>query len=316
MPGLTIPALALLAAAGVGAEEAPAVPPGAGGFHVFPPCIRVRLTAEGVTGRPPISFTWQADSGQVYFGNPVEIETEDYEGFHAITVTATNAWGSGSFTTFLLVEELAVGPAAADQNPTPSLTVTVTGSMTGANEWSWNWGDGTVSPWRCVGDPTFEESHTYAQAGTYLVRLRGRNCRDGTLAGPALAVAVGDPDAIEVEVFAAQGCAAGFCVFDVGEPVVFAQAFSAVPTELRYDWDGDGAVDQVSASPVSIHAYPDPGAFRPRLTAVRGVHQHTLVHAEWLLITGSPSGAIFADGFESGDLSAWSSAAGAVEPGP
>ncbi len=276
------------------------------GFHVFGPCLEVDLEAEDVTGRPPITISWLDDEGRVYPGNPIRIDTADYTGLHSIDAIATSPYGTATRTLHFLVEELELTGPVAEQNPVPGLTATVTGGLSFPAEWRWSWGDGTSSPWSCdLSDPSLRTSHAYTVPGTYSVRLHARNCR-GTIVSAPLAVTVGEPDAIEIEVFEAQGCAAGFCVFGTGEAIGFEQEFSAVPSELRYDWDGDGVADEVSAGVVAEHAYPLPGVYRPVLTAVRGGQEDTEVHEMWLLISGAPVLVIFEDGFESGGTGRWS----------
>jgi PKD repeat protein len=72
-----------------------------------------------------------------------------------------------------------------------------------------------------------------------------------------------------------------------------------------YAWDfGDGATSTL-ASPA--HTYAAAGTYTVQLTVTGGTLQHTLVKTGY--ITVQPySDLIFADGFESGSLSAWSSA--------
>lgn len=54
-------------------------------------------------------------------------------------------------------------------------------------------------------------------------------------------------------------CPFGFCIFPAGTPILFQQTFAGTPTAYRYDWNGDGSFEQVSATPVPSHAYPAAG---------------------------------------------------------
>ncbi|MDX1998978.1 MAG: hypothetical protein SF066_14775, partial [Thermoanaerobaculia bacterium] len=98
-----------------------------------------------------------------------------------------------------------------------------------------------------------------------------------------------------------------YCTFPTGAPVPFAQAVAGPAALYLYDWNGDGFDEEVSAASVLSHAYPSPGFYLPRLT-VFGVDQAVSRSAPApIQITGSPQSLIFADGFERGDLSRWSS---------
>lgn len=292
------------------------------GVGVYPPCVEVTWTPVDLTGQPPFTFTWAVDGFPVHHGRQWVMTTADYTGFHPVVFTATNPWGSASTSSFFIVEALSVPGLAATQNPTPGLTATVHAQspMRGANEWRILWGDGTSTPFDCdFSDPTLQTSHTYPAPGSYTVRLQGRNCRDPIAEGPPLGLTVGDPNAIQVTEFQVQGCQSGFCVFDAGQPLPFEQSFSAPPDELRYDWHGDGIVDQITTLPIGVHTYHRGGVYRPVVTALRGANQHSLQHADFILINQTGSSLVFEDGFESGDLSCWSTAVGGgpvPPPGP
>lgn len=323
--------LALLLAGAAGGANIPASCPGrqgaaqAAGFQTYPECVEVRWSGAIAAGRPPITYSWTIDGQAVASGPEPELVvwTQDHgPGFHTLRFTAANTAGSSSFDTFFIVESLETPPRPdAVENPTPSLTLTafVPEAVRGAVQWRWKWGDGEISPWSCDwSDPTLRTLHTYSEPGTYEVKLQTRACWTPIATSLPLVATVGDSDAIQVLQFEAQGCTAGFCVFDTGEPIPFVQAFSATPTSLAYDWDGDGSVDQVASSPVATHVYLLPGIVRPSVTAYRGAHSHTRQHAEFILINAAGPPTIFADGFESGDTGCWSTTVGAprVAPGP
>ena len=64
----------------------------------------------------------------------------------------------------------------------------------------------------------------------------------------------------------------------LGHPVLFQQTFAGTPTIYRYDWNGDGAFEQVSATPVPRHAYPAAGLYTPVLQVSDGTTTHALAH--------------------------------------
>ena len=252
-----------------------------------PPCIDIRLAAEDVTGKPPFEYTWSTDSGQQWTGNPVVIDTGTLPtGIANIVLEVANDWGTTTGSINLDITRL-VGPLAepiADESPSPDLTVAVMASAEGAHEWRWDFGDGTVTPWLVSCDfTTSVATHTYATPGTYSVVAYARTCREGPIASPPLEVSVGDPNAIQLLEFQAQGCTDHFCVFATGDPVSFAIETSATPDRYYYDWDGNGTIDEVTSQPVT-HAYSAFGVYTPVLTVERGTATDTLVHPTLLLV--------------------------------
>jgi PKD repeat protein len=287
--------------------------PASEGFWTLPPCYSVTFTAQGVTGKPPISLTWDSDLGERFTGNPIHLDTTAYTGFHRLTIHATNPYGSASRDVFFRVEYLSVPtPIATSPNPSPDLTISVTAEPVGATEWHWLWGDGSQSPWTSDCS-AFSTSHTYPASGTYQLRMEARSCNEGPLQSAPLTVTVGDSDAIDILVWQVEGCQSGFCVFQTGDPLTFDQLFSAIPDRLDYDWDGDGTPDQSSLFPIPTHTYLLPGAYRPILTAHRGTSSATRQHDGFILIEGPAQHLVFEDGFETGDLGAWSRAVSPAE---
>ena len=154
----------------------------------------------------------------------------------------------------------------------------------GAHDWRWDFGDGTDNR---LGDTLWVResvaTHTYPAPGTYAVVAYARNCRDGAVATEPLEISVGDPNTIRLLRFEAQGCSEAFCVFARDEEITFTVETTAPADHYLYDWDGDGAVDQVTAQPVS-HAYQEFGVYSPVLSVERGTAVDTLVHDRLILI--------------------------------
>ncbi|HEX4953885.1 MAG TPA: ATPase, T2SS/T4P/T4SS family [Thermoanaerobaculia bacterium] len=234
-------------------------------------------------------------------------------GFYSARLAATNVHGTGySAPFFFSIESLrfASGPSCTNQG---NRTARCTATTEGATEHRWDWGDGTLSPW-LVGCPGRDQTHTYAAAGTYSVRLRIRNCRDPLQVSGRTSVTVTASSPLNIVEFAAD-CPGGFCLFDVGEAVPFRHQVQGSPTTYAYDWDGDGFTDQVAGAPVATHSYSAPGSFTPRLTVTAGTQ--TASAAVPLPVIVFPSGTVplFADGFESGTTQRWSLTVGKVVEG-
>jgi len=312
--GLAALALVLAAPGAAASEPAGARVPvslvaaAGSGVSSFPPCVDVEFDA-AVTGLPPFTFSWLSDAGQQLFGNPAVLDTSAYStGPHQLTLTVTNASGSAQAAVPFEVEALAAAPPVALANPVPGLQATVEGAASGYNEWRFVWGDGQVTPWQpaCVA----AASHTYAAAGTYPVRLEARNCLEPAVTSDPLPVTVGGIS-LAVTEFQVLGCQFGPCVFTAGGTLTFVQTFTLPPALLYYDWDGDGAAEQISSLPVALHTYDVPGSYRPEITAEWGTTQASRVHGEWIYISSDPQPFVFYDGFEAGDAGCWSTSVGA-----
>jgi hypothetical protein len=106
----------------------------------------------------------------------------------------------------------------------------------------------------------------------------------------------------------AADCPFGFCLFDTSEPIAFTTQVQGDPTTFAYDWNGDGLTDQITSQAVTTHAYATAGTYRPRLTISRGTTAVSFLHVDFLIVLpgSGGTGVIFADGFESGNTSAWS----------
>jgi hypothetical protein len=128
------------------------------------------------------------------------------------------------------------------------------------------------------------QTHRYAQAGSYKLRARVRNCRDPILNSPPLVVTVTAQAQPKILAFAAQGCRLGFCLFPQSATVTFAQQFEGGPTSYLYDWDGNGTFEQISATPILTHAYSAPGIFSPVVKVLSGPLSATRRHAVPILV--------------------------------
>lgn len=281
-------------------------PPRQLGIPAWPPCIDVTLEGHDITGRPPLTFTWEISSGLTLSGNPAVLDTTLLApGFHQAQLRVTNDTGSAtSPAIYFVIESLAAGPAPSHEN-LGGRRVQFEAHAQGATAYHWSWGDGTQSGWLPGCDGALPV-HTYPAAGTYSARLEVRNCRDGTRTSGPFPVLVTDEVELAILDFAAD-CPDGFCIFDSGQAIAFHHQLQGGPTTYAYDWDGDGLTDEIAGAPVPTHAYPLPGTYTPRLTVTRHLAVDSFAHALPLFIQPAPGGeTLFADGFESGGTSAWS----------
>ncbi|MDX1998698.1 MAG: PKD domain-containing protein [Thermoanaerobaculia bacterium] len=271
----------------------------------YPPCFPVTLTANDVRGRPPLTFTWTLPNGAgTLTGNPTTLDTNRLPaGFHTIQLEIRNAHGVARSSISLVVESLgfATTPTATRQ---PDGSYRFHAQTSGATEWRWTWGDGTGTPW-LTGCDGLELEHRFPAPGTYTVTVEARNCRQPAISRVFTVQVV--QQILEIATFQPSCPTTPYCTFPTGAPVPFAQSIAGPAALYLYDWNGDGFDEEVSAAPVLSHAYPSPGFYLPRLT-VFGVDQAVSRSAPApIQITGSPLNLIFADGFETGNLSRWSS---------
>lgn len=267
----------------------------------YPPCFEVTLEAE-VSGRPPLEVVWELPGGGLLQGNPVVLDTGLLPaGFSEIELTVSNAAGSASRPVAIAVESLAF-PRPPSFAGVEGTTVAARAETTGATEWRWTWGDGTGTGW-LSGCEGYAPTHTYPAPGTYQVRVEARSCREGPLVAVGT-VEVGGGTAPLIERFQAVCPTEPFCSFGVGEAVAFDTVVSGPVDAFLYDWNGDGFDDDATPVPLASHVYQAAGAYVPRLTVVSGTQVDVRHHAAPIEVVGGGT-VLFADGFESGDLSRW-----------
>lgn len=268
----------------------------------YPPCFDVTLSADA-TGAQPLSYTWTLPDGSELHGNPAILDTALLPaGWNEVLLSVSNRAATATYPYPIVVESLAF--RAAPSFTVSGLRVDALANTSGATEWRWDWGDGTVSDWAsgCAG---YAPSHTYAADGSYTVAVEARSCREqGALAQATVQVGSAPPTTIDS--FQAVCPTEPFCTFTVGEPVSFDTVVSgSAPDAYAYDWNGDGADDEVSSAPITTHTYLSTGTPIPRLTVLAGTTTVTAYNPAPIEILAA-SAPLFSDGFESGDLSRWS----------
>jgi len=247
-----------------------------------PRCASITLSADGVSGKPPLAVSWTLGDGSTAASNPATMSTANLApGAHLATFRVSNAHGTAVRQVSFVVERLgfAVAPSFANRGDN---TVAFTANTLGATEWQWDWGDGTSTGW-LAGCAGYSPQKQYAGSGVYTVRVRARNCRD-PLAETSFSIHATPDLQPRVTRFEAQACPLGFCIFPVGLPILFAQAFNGSPTAYRYDWNGDGTVDQVATQPVPSYVYPVAGFYQPTVSIVGGPFTHSLAHERPIFI--------------------------------
>ncbi len=303
--------------------------PVVGSISVSPPsplqCQPVTLTANGVTGQPPLTWAWSITSG----GNPAPggsssaagsflwdtAANSDVPGNYVASVginNSTNAPASAqvSFT----LGSLPALPASSTFAPTndsfTSATVQFHVNVPGATQWSWNFGDGagfgafTNDP---VNGPN--PTHTYSAVGPYNVQVQVRNCMNlGGATSSTLPVTITQVTPL-IASFTPQCANFGFgCAATLGTALTFTDS-SQGATFWDYDWDGTGGgttfPDSGHAAPVTSHTYSAAGTFHPTLRVRRGTNEaNVFVYTAGILVSANtpppPAAEILVSGPTSG----------------
>ncbi|MCB1058008.1 MAG: PKD domain-containing protein [Acidobacteria bacterium] len=289
-------------------------------------CQPVTFTAQGATGQPPLSFSWQirqVGGGVVDTGGNVNPfvwtsapGTTVGVGYTA-QVTVSNGSGSDSATSAsVTLNGLPALPSSGgfvptyDGQPAPpaSGTVVFHAGVAGATEWNWNFGDDPgggpnndgYQGW--TNDPVSgpNPTHTYAVAAIYDVQVKVRNCLEAERESSVLSVDVSNAQPLVADFLASLFCGGGVCFADAGVAITFTDRSEGNPDLWDYDWDGDGSFeDPDHASPVTSHTYQDVGVYHPRVrvrrTSASDVYEdHPLINvgsvaAPTITITGSSS---------------------------
>jgi len=259
-----------------------------GGGSTGPVCSQVTLTAVGATGRGTLAFSWNVNdpNSQAVVtggaGNPYLWDTSGRSpGVYAATVTVSNGSGTPA-TASTNVTLTALDPLPGNGQFTPAKdpfsfgTVSFHANVGSATSWNWDFGDGQgyrgwTGPY-AVANPVF----TYSAVGTYAVKVKVKNCVQTTEVESApLSVVVVQVQPVIIQTFQAL-CNLAPCSFSTNQAISFAQAVAGSPTQLQYDWDGNGTFDQtvtVAGGVVAdsiTHTYTTTGRYSPVIRAIRG----------------------------------------------
>ncbi len=251
----------------------------------YSPCEEIRFSGQA-TGKPPLTLRWLLDGSLYSTGATATVPSGRLtSGSHAMVFEVSNAHGVAQRSIPFAVQnlEFLLPPSAENLGGSKARFVANT---TGATEWQWVWGDGTTSPW-LAGCDGYAPTRQYAAPGTYTVRVFARNCRGTMVTSVTFPVTVTQTLAAKVLRFTASNCPLGFCIFPIGTPVLFDQAFAGTPTVYRYDWNGDGTYEQVSPAPVASHSYAAAGLYTPVVQVSDATATSTFRHSLPLLIEGT-----------------------------
>lgn len=250
-------------------------------------CQPVTLTAQNVTGKLPLTVTWEVNQVPVGTGNPFTWPHAPGRNAGTYTVgvkVSKPGFSDATASTTVTLAPLPALPGAGSFTPktAPFEAATVQFGIegaTGATAWKWSFGDGTVTEW--LTDPVDgpNPKYSYKAKGTYDVQVWVKNCAEGGEAGVAsavLPVTITKVAPLKINTFVAKGCQI-FCDFSPNQQITFDIVVEGDPTQYEYDWLGNGfggangADDQLSNTLITTHTYPAEGSYTPALRLRRGV---------------------------------------------
>jgi PKD repeat protein len=284
-------------------------------------CQPVTLTANGVSGQPPLTWAWAitnganpATGGTSTAANSFVWDTKanaNPPATYTAKVTITNppaTAGSASAQVNFTLGSLAALPSSGTFAPAndafTNATVQFHVNVPGATEWNWDFGDGAgFTGW--TNDPAKgpNPAHSYTAVATYQVRVQVRNCVNlGGATSSNLAVKVTQVSPLIASF--APVCTFGICAFQTGSPVTFTDSSTGADC-WDYDWEGAGSFsDAGHAQPVAAHTYNNPGTFSPVLRVHRGgcagAEQNTFTARSIVVATNSQPASISVSGPGSG----------------
>ncbi len=247
-------------------------------------CQQLTFTANGVTGRDPLSYSWILQDGNgdpvvpsvTGSANPFVVNTSGLSaGVYKAQVTVSNTAGSATKTSATV--SLAIPPtlgisAGPTTDPFQYGTVQFHATTAGGATWTWDYGDGTTPEVFTSQSEGENPVHNYSQTGTFTATLTVDNCI-ATAVSASVQVTVTQINPLKVDQFAAHsqcqiGGGAGGC-FTVNKAVTFDQIIGGSPDKYEYDWQGNGTWI-ASTVPILTHTYSTAGTFVPKVRVTRG----------------------------------------------
>ena len=264
-------------------------------------CLTATFTATGVTGMDPIAYTWvvRPPTGSdipltTCTSNPCNwvVAPELVTGTYQVLVTVSNAQnptGSTASQAFSLTQQTLGFTSGPTNDATTTGTVQFHVATTGAKEWAWDFGTGSGYGAYST-NPTSgpNPTYTYTVSSTYSVKVKIRDCNGIEMEYPAPLVI--NVTAIPLIASFEAYCFSGYCNFDTGQTVNFADLSSGNPQSWSYDWTHTGSDPNtcsfgiVYTAPQTTHTYTGAGTFQPCVKVTRGVDASVGVHVKTITV--------------------------------
>ena len=241
-------------------------------------CVPFTTTFMAVPQGEGLTYEWEFEGGSPDVStDPNPVVTYDQPGSYNVSLTITNAAGPATVveSDYIVVND---GPTAAfEAETTPgSLTVDLTDLSTNADNVSWDFGDGTI-------DDTNPTSYTYAEAGTYTIRLTAENECGTDVATQDITLVLPVTPVITASV--TEGCT----------PLTV--EFSAGPEGegQTYLWQFTGGDPVTSTDPNVSVTYTTPGVFDVSLTIANAAGSETTTEMGLISVGQGPEAAFTVD---------------------
>lgn len=297
-------------------------PAPAGGTVVAAPspalvCQNVGLTVTGVTGKPPLAFSWEirnsndqvVDSGSGQASFVWDNTGSQPAGTYTGRVTVNNSTGPEiQRTTTIQLNALPTlqftgQPACANCTGSPATppagTAMFNVQATGATRWEWDFNaDGVIDfDSDATADPTDgpSPSFSYTTIGSKTVRVRISNCQvPGGVMSQDLTINIAQINPLVINAFAAP-CNFSFCELVANQPAAFTVDVTGGPDAYKFDWNGDGTYDETVTSVTNnsySHTYTQvtQTPICPKMQVLRGAEQSpaTTVPVCFTVASGGP----------------------------
>jgi len=226
------------------------------------------------TSNNPTTWSWTfGDDSTSTTQNPTHIYTS--AGKYTVTLTATNAAGSGTLTRENYISVSSAPVASFSGVPTTGtapLAVTFTDSSTNTpTNWNWSFGDGSVS---AVQHPV----HTYATNGIYTVSLTAKNSAGSNTTTKTNYITVSSAVIAPVASFSGAPTTGT-------APLAVTFTDSSINAPTSWNWTfGDGSTSAVQHP---VHTYATNGIYTVSLKATNSVGSNTTTKANYITVSSA-----------------------------
>ncbi|HJW30344.1 MAG TPA: PKD domain-containing protein, partial [Saprospiraceae bacterium] len=235
-------------------------------------CSPLQVTFHDLSLNNPTSWSWSFPGGTPSSSsNQNPIVTYNNPGSFNVTLTATNAQGSNTKTinNYITVNN---DPFSDFDYSDNGLTITFSNLSQFATSYLWNFGDGNTST---ATNPT----HTYAEDGTYLVKLTAFNSCGNDVSQQTLVIIT--PPFADFSSDITDGC-------DPME-VQFLNYSSSNSTSFNWTFPGGSPATSTAFQPLVL--YETPGTYAVTLVAHNAAGQDVFSISNYITVTAQPHSA-------------------------
>jgi hypothetical protein len=240
----------------------------------------LRLTAT-TTGKPPFAWLWTLPGSATARSPQAVLRTARLSpGVLPIKVRLSNAYGSSTRTFYVRLQDpKPVLSVLALSTPTPvqGSLLRASPTVSGRPPLTYRW---TLDGRALSTDATLAWEVS-ASPGPHSLALRVTNASGS--ASLTRTITIQQPLIRDFRPV----CPNLLCLFPVDTAVAFELVLdpAAQPVRYDYDWIGNGTWTESSSAPVSLHAYTEPGNYRPRVRITTAHGSEVRLASQFLLVT-------------------------------